>query len=181
MKIRIAGVEPESTVDGEGIRYSIFMQGCTRNCKGCHNPSTHQLEGGQIIDTEDIIAEFKNNPLLAGITLTGGEPLLQIKPATELARATKKSGLTVWCYTGFKFDEIPVEAYEFLNFVDVLVDGEYIEELKDLELNFCGSKNQRIINLKKLREFFTKIIAPNFQKTLISLSQKELAQYLLEL
>lgn len=156
MKIRIAGIEPESIVDGIGIRYVVFMQGCNRHCKGCHNPETHQLDGGRLVDTEDIIAEFKSNPLLIGITLTGGEPLLQIEAAKELAKAAKKSGLTVWCYTGFKIEEIPIEAFEFLNYVDVLVDGEYVEELKNMELNFCGSTNQRIINLNKLRELLDK-------------------------
>lgn len=142
MEVRIAGIEPESIVDGEGIRYAIFMQGCERHCKGCHNPTTHALNGGKIVNTDEIIVEFKSNPLLSGITLTGGEPLLQLESAIELAKAAKDWGLSVWLYTGFKFDEVPKE---LLKFVDVVVDGEYIEELQDLELPFRGSKNQRII------------------------------------
>ena len=149
MKIRIAGLVPESYVDGEGIRYSVFMQGCLRNCTGCHNPETHDLNGGKILDTAEIITEIKKNPLLTGITLTGGEPLLQIAPALELAKATKNLGLDVWLYTGYKFEEIPSDADELLKFVDVVVDGEYIEELRDLELEFRGSRNQRVIYLRR--------------------------------
>ena len=152
MKIRIAGVVPESIVDGEGIRYAIFMQGCNRNCEGCQNPATHPLDGGKIVDTEELIGAIKQNRLLSGITLTGGEPLLQIKPAIELAKATKNLGLNVWCYTGYTFEEIPPDAQELLKYVDVLVDGEFILAQRDLELDFRGSRNQRIIDLNKLRK-----------------------------
>ncbi|MBR5912880.1 MAG: anaerobic ribonucleoside-triphosphate reductase activating protein [Selenomonadaceae bacterium] len=151
LDIRIAGVVPESIVDGEGIRYAIFMQGCLRNCEGCQNPATHPLDGGKIVDTAELINAVKRNPLLSGITLTGGEPLLQIPAAIELARATKNLGLNVWCYTGYKFEEIPSDAQELLKYVDVLVDGEFILALRDLELDFRGSSNQRIIDLNKLR------------------------------
>ncbi len=152
MDIRIAGIVPESIVDGDGIRYAIFMQGCQRHCEGCQNPATHALDGGKIIDTAEIIAAIKRNPLLAGITLTGGEPLLQIPAATELAKAVKKLGLNVWCYTGFVFEEIPAAAQELLNYVDVLVDGPFILAQRDLELDFRGSRNQRIINLNEWRK-----------------------------
>lgn len=145
MNIRIAGIVPESITDGEGIRFAIFMQGCLRKCKGCHNPSTHDLNGGKVVDTSELIEQIKSNPLLAGITLTGGEPFLQIAPAAELAKAAKNFGLNVWCYTGYKIEELPINAFELLEYVDVLVDGEYIESQRDLELKFRGSKNQRII------------------------------------
>ena len=152
MKIRIAGIVPESVVDGTGLRFTIFFQGCLRNCKGCHNPATHDLNGGEILETDEIISAIKKNPLLTGITLSGGEPFLQIEPALELAKAAKILGLNVWCYTGYKFENIPADAEELLKNIDVLVDGEYIEELRDLELNFRGSKNQRLIDLNKTRE-----------------------------
>ena len=145
MNIRIAGIIPESITDGEGIRFAIFMQGCLRKCKGCHNPSTHDLDGGKVVDTSELIEQIKSNPLLAGITLTGGEPFLQIAPAAELAKAAKNLDLNVWCYTGYKIEELPTNAFELLEYVDVLVDGEYIESQRDLELKFRGSKNQRII------------------------------------
>ena len=113
--------------------------------------ATHPLDGGKIVDTAELISAIKKNPLLSGITLTGGEPLLQIKPAIELAKATKNLGLNVWCYTGYTFEEIPPDAQELLKYVDVLVDGEFILAQRDLELDFRGSRNQRIIDLNKLR------------------------------
>ena len=149
MKIRIAGIEQESFVDGEGIRFAIFFQGCLRNCFNCQNPSTHDLNGGKIYDTQEIIEMIKKNPLLNGITLTGGEPFLQISPALELATFAKNFGLNVWCYTGYTFENLPKNSSELLKKIDVLVDGEYIDELRDLELNFCGSRNQRIIDVPK--------------------------------
>ncbi|MBR0061265.1 MAG: anaerobic ribonucleoside-triphosphate reductase activating protein [Selenomonadaceae bacterium] len=141
---------PESFVDGDGIRFAIFMQGCLRNCAGCHNPETHAVDGGRLIDTAEIISAIKKNPLLDGITLTGGEPFLQVDAANELARAAKSLGLSVWCYTGFNFEDLPPEV-ELLKNIDVLIDGEFIESLRDLELQFRGSHNQRIIDLKKTR------------------------------
>ena len=146
MKIRIAGIEPESTVDGEGVRFAIFMQGCLRRCKGCHNPETHALNGGRFIDTSEIISAVRSNPLLDGITLTGGEPFLQIDAVNEIARGAIEWGLCGWGYTGFTYDEVQPH---WLKYIDVLVDGAYIENLRDLELQFRGSSNQRIIDVKK--------------------------------
>lgn len=152
MQIRIAGLVPESFVDGDGIRFAVFMQGCLRNCEGCQNPDTHALDGGQLVDTDEILAAIKKNPLLNGITLTGGEPLLQIEPATELARAVKNFGLNVWCYTGYTFEDLPANSKQLLNFVDILVDGAFDINQRDLTLQFRGSTNQRIIDVKKSRE-----------------------------
>ena len=151
MQIRIAGIVKESYVDGDGIRYAVFMQGCRRHCAGCHNPETHDLNGGRLIDTAEIITDFKRNPLLEGITLSGGEPLLQIGASTELARAAKNFGLNVWLYTGYTFEELPAEAATLLELVDVLIDGAFVESLRDLDLQFRGSTNQRLIDVKKSR------------------------------
>ena len=151
MQVRIAGIVPESFVDGDGIRYAIFMQGCLRNCDGCQNPETHALDGGRLMNTDEIISALKKNPLLDGITLTGGEPLLQVDAANELARAAKNFGLSVWCYTGYTFEELPPEAEPLMENVDVLIDGAFVENLRDLELQFRGSSNQRIIDVKKTR------------------------------
>ena len=152
MLIRIAGLVPESYVDGDGIRFAIFMQGCLRNCEGCHNPETHALDGGRLMNTAEIITAIKKNPLLDGITLTGGEPFLQVDAANEIACAAKSFGLNVWCYTGFTFEDLPPEVAPLIENIDVLIDGEFIESQRDLELQFRGSRNQRIIDLKKTRE-----------------------------
>lgn len=149
MQIRIAGLVPESFVDGDGIRFAIFMQGCLRNCAGCQNLETHSLDGGRLMDTDEIISEIKKNPLLDGITLTGGEPLLQLDAANELAQAAKIFGLSVWLYTGYTFEELPPEAATLLENVDVIIDGAFIESQRDLDLQFRGSRNQRIIDVKK--------------------------------
>lgn len=146
MKIRIAGIIEESYVDGEGIRFTIFVQGCPHKCKGCHNPATHDFNSGRIMDTKEIITMFSKNPLINGITLSGGEPLCQIEAVTELAKAAKDLGLDVWCYTGFNYEDVD---RNFLKYVDVLVDGKFIEEQRDLTLQFRGSKNQRLIDVTK--------------------------------
>ena len=163
MDIRIANVIDESFVDGDGIRFSIFMQGCPHHCKGCHNPSTHDFNGGSIIDTEKLIKKFNSNPIINGITLTGGEPLCQIIAATELAAAAKNSNLNVWCYTGYTYEYLideestdnvfftHTQINKFFDYIDVLVDGSFIESQRDLTMQFCGSKNQRLIDLPKTR------------------------------
>ena len=164
MKITIADIIAESFVDGEGIRFTIFVQGCHHNCKGCHNPATHDFNGGKIVETEEIISRFKGAPLISGITLTGGEPLCQIKAITELAAAAKGSSLNVWCYTGYIYEDLIGnlsdedknfftldEVNSFLSYVDVLVDGPFIESQRDLTMSFCGSRNQRLIDVQKSR------------------------------
>ena len=164
MRVRIADFIDESFVDGEGIRFAIFLQGCPHDCKGCHNPTTHDFYGGNIFDTEQIIERFKRNKLISGITLTGGEPLCQIRPATELAAAAKNLNLNVWCYTGYTYEYLINERFKtnefftraqinnFLNYVDVLVDGPFILNQRDLTLRFCGSRNQRLIDIPKTLE-----------------------------
>lgn len=154
MKIRIAGIVDDSIVDGEGVRLTVFTQGCPHHCHGCHNPQTWNLDGGHEIGTEEIVQKLKANPLLSGITFSGGEPFLQPAPLTELARAAHKLGLDVWSYTGFTLEELEkrTDAQQLLNEVDVLVDGPYVEALRDLTLRFRGSSNQRIIDLNELRK-----------------------------
>lgn len=153
MKLRIAGIVDDSIVDGEGVRLTVFTQGCPHHCHGCHNPQTWSLDGGHEIDTEDIVEKLKANPLLSGITFSGGEPFLQPAPLADLARAAHSLGLDVWSYTGFTLEELEkhTNVQQLLNEVDVLVDGPYVEALRDLTLRFRGSSNQRIIDLKELR------------------------------
>ena len=147
MKIRICGFEPESIVDGYGLRFVIFTQGCPHHCSGCHNPQSHDFNGGTEYDTSDIVKMFSDNPLLSGITLSGGEPFCQPEACLELAREAHKLGLNVWCYTGFTFHELT--GIQLLNEVDVLVDGKFIESQKSYNLSFRGSSNQRLIDVPK--------------------------------
>lgn len=153
MQMRIAGFVQESIVDGPGWRLVVFCQGCPHGCKGCHNPHTHDFNGGWMVDTSEIIGMMDANPLLDGITLSGGEPLFQMAACRELAKAAHERGLNVWCYTGFTWDAV-LEAQGYisdppLNYIDVLVDGPFIESQKSLELQWRGSKNQRLIDVQK--------------------------------
>ena len=156
MNIRIAGTVNDSIVDGPGYRYTIFAQGCPHHCPGCHNPQSHDFEGGRTVDTETILRQVRENPLLDGITLSGGEPFCQPEACRALAEAARDLGLSVWCYTGYTWEKLMQEAdparLALLDAVDVLVDGPFILAQKSLELKFCGSRNQRLIDVKKTRK-----------------------------
>ena len=107
MKIRLAApLQYDSVVDGEGIRTVIWTQGCSHNCKGCHNPETHDFNGGTLVEIEDIKKELKNLKFQDGITLSGGDPFMQPDACLEIAKFAKKIGLNVWTYTGFTFDQL---------------------------------------------------------------------------
>ena len=155
MNIRIAGTVNDSIVDGPGYRYTIFTQGCPHHCPGCHNPQSHDFEGGRVVDTETILRQVRENPLLDGITLSGGEPFCQPEACRALAEAARDLGMSVWCYTGYTWEKLMQEAdparLALLEAVDVLVDGPFILAQKSLELKFCGSRNQRLIDVKKTR------------------------------
>ena len=110
MKIRIAGVVNDSIVDGPGLRFAVFTQGCSHHCPGCHNPETHDPEGGHEEDTEILTARMKKNPLLSGLTLSGGDPREQSAPCLELAKAAHAGGLNVWAYTGYVWEDLLAEA-----------------------------------------------------------------------
>lgn len=150
-KLRIAGIEEESIVDGPGIRMVIFTQGCNHNCIGCHNPETHSFHGGKLIDIDDIINMVKENSLLDGITLSGGDPFEQSFECSTLARRVKELGLNVVTYSGYTFEEILANENfrELLLQTDILIDGKFDISEKSLMLQFRGSKNQRIIDVKK--------------------------------
>ena len=156
MEIRLAGIVPESIVDGPGYRLAVFVQGCPHACPGCHNPKTHDFAGGYLSDTGEIIAKMGKNPLVRGVTLTGGEPMMQPEALLEIAAAAKEKGLNVWCYTGFTLEALKRENHparmRLLEYIDVLVDGPYIAHERSLDLLYCGSRNQRLIDMKKTRE-----------------------------
>ena len=150
--LRISGIVEESIVDGPGLRYVVFTQGCPHHCKGCHNPETHPPGGGYGMDTREIFTQFSQNPLLAGITFSGGEPFLQPEPLCDLAERVKATGRTVMTYTGYTFEQLRAlashtQAVAHLLFLtDILVDGPYVESLRDMEnLRFRGSSNQRLL------------------------------------
>ncbi|MEM4385915.1 MAG: anaerobic ribonucleoside-triphosphate reductase activating protein [Candidatus Anstonellales archaeon] len=153
-ELRIAGIERESIVDGVGIRYVIFTQGCKHNCYMCHNKLTHDFNGGQSIKLIDIYNEIKNLDYLDGVTFSGGDPFFQAKNCAKLAKMIKEEiNINVWAYTGFTFEEImkynDKDMLEFMRYIDILVDGRYMHDLRDLSLRFRGSRNQRLIDVKE--------------------------------
>lgn len=151
MKIRIAGLVNDSIVDGPGFRFTIFTQGCPHHCAGCHNPQTHDFQGGSNMDTDEIVSRFKKNPLLDGITLSGGEPFCQSEACAELAREARALGLNVWCYSGYTFEALVSGKDEWktlLQELDVLIDGPFVLEERSLECRFRGSRNQRVIDVQ---------------------------------
>ncbi len=149
MKLRIAGITPESVVDGPGIRLVIFLQGCPHDCEGCHNPLTHDYKGGREIEAAELIAEIEEAKLIRGITLSGGEPFLQAEALLEVARAAKTKDLSVVAYSGYLFEELAArsDARALLEYVDILIDGPFILAERDLKLAFRGSANQRLLNV----------------------------------
>lgn len=149
MELRIAGTVNDSIVDGPGFRFTVFTQGCPHHCPGCHNPQTHDYQGGKLVQIEDLIAQMRENPLLDGLTLSGGEPFEQPQACAELARMAREIGLNVWVYSGYTFEQLleKPECRELLEACDVLIDGRFMLAQRTLELRFRGSRNQRVIDL----------------------------------
>ena len=147
--MRIHNTIHDSIVDGPGLRYVVFTQGCPHRCPGCHNPKTHDPSGGNEVAVEEIIADMRSNPLTDGLTLTGGEPFTQAEDCAKIARAAHAAGLNVWCYSGWTLEELREmpEAQVLLREIDTLVDGPYIEAERSLTLPWRGSRNQRVIAL----------------------------------
>ena len=167
MEIRLASdLQPDSIVDGPGIRTVIWTQGCSHNCKGCHNPSTHDFKGGFSVNIEDINNELDKLKAQHGITFSGGDPMFQAKACTEIAKHAKAIGLDVWCYTGFTYEEVLKnnEMKEFLKYIDVLVDGKFEIENFSLNIDFRGSKNQRIIDVQRSLNENKVVLKQNFMK-----------------
>lgn len=158
MEVRVAGVIPESVVDGPGIRSVIFAQGCPRHCPGCHNPEAIDPGGGKIMQEQEIINIVENTKLIKGVTFSGGEPFLQAQAFAQMGKKFKEKGLDIMTYTGYTWEELislgqtKPEVLDLLRVSDYLVDGPFLESQKDLNLAFRGSRNQRVIDVAKSLE-----------------------------
>lgn len=151
-QLRLFGVANDSIVDGPGIRYVVFTQGCTHACKGCHNQNSHTLTGGYLKSIDEIIQEIDNNPLLDGVTLSGGEPLLQAEALILLCLEIKKRNLHIILYSGYTYEEIlrlGPHQKQLLSLCDMLIDGKFEIDKSSLSLLYRGSSNQRIINVQE--------------------------------
>ena len=149
--IRVAGIVEDSITDGPGIRLAVFVQGCPRRCKGCHNPDALPFEGGTPLFADEILNRLTRNPLVTGLTISGGEPFAQASALVPLCRQAKAMGYELAVYTGYTFETLlernRQDELALLSLCDVLVDGEFIQEQRDLTLLFRGSKNQRVLNV----------------------------------
>lgn len=155
MEVRIAGITKDSVVDGPGIRLVVFAQGCPHSCEGCHNPQTHDLAGGILMDTEEIIGIISQTKLIRGVTLSGGEPFMQAEAFGHLAKVIRGKGYNIVTYTGFVFEELLAISLKrpavrkLLANTDILIDGPYVAAERDLRLAFRGSCNQRLIDVQR--------------------------------
>ena len=148
--ISVLKIIEDTTVDGPGFRTAIYCAGCTNHCPGCHNPESWDINNGKEMTTEEILKKILADPF-ADVTFTGGDPMFQPEGFTELAKAIKaNSQKTIWCYSGYTFEEIVKneKKKELLGYIDILVDGRFVQELKDESLYFRGSSNQRLIDVK---------------------------------
>lgn len=143
MKFRVYKILKNTKVEGPGNRYCIWFQGCSRHCKGCWAKATWDFDSGKELDTEDILNDILKTPNIEGVTFLGGEPFEQFKALLELAKGVKKNGLSILCFTGNKMEDIQKYYPEILQYIDILIDGEYKENEKDFSRPWVGSKNQR--------------------------------------
>ena len=152
--LRAAGVIEESIVDGPGLRFVLFLQGCRAHCKGCQNPQTWDFEGGTLVPAGDILSRIQGDPLVHGITFSGGEPFEQAVELLPLAAELKRRGYHLMAFSGYTLEQLLQKegCRELLSLLDLLVDGPFVEEQKSLELRFRGSRNQRILNMAATRE-----------------------------
>lgn len=154
--IRIFGEAPDSIVDGPGLRYGVFVQGCTHGCPGCHNPESQPSCGGEVKQIADIVLRIADNRLCRGVTISGGEPFEQAEACAELARQVRAMGMNVWVYSGYLYEDIAAgnlgeAAVDLLDYADVLVDGPFVQALHSYDLQWRGSSNQRIIDMNETR------------------------------
>jgi len=154
VSLRVAGVIEESIVDGPGIRFVLFLQGCRLRCPGCQNPQTWDFDGGTLVPSDEVLARIRENPLVHGVTFSGGEPFEQAEALLPLAKELKAQGYHLMAFSGFTLEQLvqKPECQALLEQLDLLVDGPFIEAQKSLDLRFRGSRNQRILNMSSTRE-----------------------------
>ena len=150
MLVKVAGFEKCSVVDGPGLRYTVFFQGCSHGCEGCHNPQTHDFHEGKETTTEDILQNVLEIPGITGVTISGGDPFFQYDALLDLCTLLRnRTNLNIWVYTGYTENEVEAHFGKIWPLVDALVVGPYIQAERTLSLPFVGSKNQKIIYLKR--------------------------------
>lgn len=172
MKIRLAAyLQSDSIVDGEGIRTVIWTQGCPHNCLQCHNPETHDYNGGALIDLEEVYEIIDGLEGQDGITFSGGDPFVQPRECAEIAKYARNKGYNIWAYTGFAFEQL-IEmskknnsVMDFLKEIDVLIDGKFMLDKKSFDVVFRGSSNQRIIDVKKSLEQGEVVLIKKYDKS----------------
>ena len=153
--IRLSGIIHESLVNGPGLRRVLFSQGCKHNCKFCFNPETHSDNGGDLFDMDEIINDINDNPIISGVTFSGGDPWEQADKFAYISKNIQRSNLNIWCYTGYTYEYIlekkdkRIGWNELLNNINVLVDGKFEQDKYDEGLKYRGSSNQRIIDVKE--------------------------------
>ena len=149
MTLRVLNIIDGTSVDGVGLRTSIYFAGCEHHCEGCHNPQSWNPTGGYNLTIDEIMKRVLENDL--NVTFSGGDPLLQVRQLIPLASRIKEAGKTIWCYTGYSFEEIlsSPELSAILPFIDVVVDGRFVQSKRNISLHFRGSENQRVIDVKK--------------------------------
>lgn len=156
LKVRLAGIVNESVSDGPGLRITLFFQGCEHHCLGCHNPQTWSHQGGKEYLVDKLLEQLPDNPLIKGVTLSGGDPFYQPEAAASIAREFHARGKDVWAYTGFLWEELLIGGdsakIDLLSQCDILIDGPFVQALQSPVLNFCGSSNQRLILIKKSQQ-----------------------------
>ena len=147
--LKVAGKAEESIVDGPGLRYVLFLQGCPHHCRGCHNPETWDPNGGRIVRAFDVLSDILKNPLIQRVTFSGGEPFRQARYLFFLAARLRDYGFHLMAYSGYVWEQLLDLPFvgNFLATLDVLADGPFIESQKTLEKPFVGSKNQRLIDV----------------------------------
>ncbi len=154
--LRIAGTVQDSIVDGPGLRYVIFTQGCPHNCEGCHNPQTHDFNAGEEVDTDKLLKEIRENRMISGVTFSGGEPFCQAEGLVPIAEVLKQWGKHLMIYTGYLYETLleskDANVQKLLELADIVVDGPFVLAQRDLTLPYRGSENQRVIDLVKTRE-----------------------------